>query len=251
MIALFGIKVVGGIFILCIIGYLIFDWIRTQKSQKESPDSDPHFRKAFLAWCAKSIINVLIILMAIAGIMCVYLFSIEMYHITANGVPKYSYSLPFSFEVKSVETWKQGQKADGVEQVDIHFATGQIAIKGKAATYLFFLYVFINSLYLFLFLYLLRKILHSLSVKKPFVEENAVHIRTLAVTIIVFELLQGTIELCCYIFIHHKYEFNTIDRAISLDCFSLEAVFFGLVLLVIAEVFKCGAELKEESQLTI
>lgn len=98
--------------------------------------------------------------------------------------------------------------------------------------------------------YQLRKIFATLTQANPFVASNAGRIRIIAFILISFPLvstLLGTITNQ-YVKTHFAAGGNAFSFYYNLD---FSAVLTGLVVLVIAEVFRLGTQLKEEQDLTI
>ncbi len=96
----------------------------------------------------------------------------------------------------------------------------------------------------------LRKIFATLAEGDPFVEQNAVHLRVVWVTLAIWELCRyafgGMAAAALYIFdagALGAHEFN-VDV-------SLSVWFAVLALIVLAEVFREGARLRQEQKLTI
>ena len=99
-------------------------------------------------------------------------------------------------------------------------------------------------------LYQLRKIFRSLSEGKPFSVENASRIRLIGLFVIFGELAHSVIVFLSQLYVESV--FNTtglkIDAEMNLE---FSPIFGGLVLLVIAEVFRLGAQLQEDRDLTV
>ena len=98
--------------------------------------------------------------------------------------------------------------------------------------------------------YLLRKIFSTLTHETPFIHENAVRIRKIAFLIMLLAPLEFTEKVY-----HHlvaSYYFTLAgDRIATHLTFDFQKLLFGLILLIIAEVFRVGTQLKEENELTV
>jgi len=102
----------------------------------------------------------------------------------------------------------------------------------------------------------LRKFLFTITEGTPFVNENARRIRMLGFCLIGAELVR-----IIYQYIVVTYLKGTVsvpgarvsygDFFFYLDWLNLEIIFAGFIILVIAEVFKIGINLREEQELTI
>ena len=98
--------------------------------------------------------------------------------------------------------------------------------------------------------YHLRKVFSTLIKKEPFIKENAVRIRIIGLITIIFELLRTFMKFENGLYLKNKvllYGGNITPK------FELNfvTIFLGLVIIVIAEIFRIGTQLKEEQELTI
>jgi hypothetical protein len=96
----------------------------------------------------------------------------------------------------------------------------------------------------------LRTVLRTLTDRNPFVPENAVRIRRIALAVIAGELVRAGI-----FWIETRYAATHVSIAgVTFDAWphvSLTTVVLGFIILVIAEVFRAGTRLDEEQSLTI
>lgn len=98
----------------------------------------------------------------------------------------------------------------------------------------------------------LRRVAETLVEGDPFVPENAGHLRAIAIAIAVYQLISyaahGVLGLILTLF------GRPVERGVSLQpefSVNLGAWFAVLALLVLSEVFREGARLREEQKLTI
>lgn len=97
----------------------------------------------------------------------------------------------------------------------------------------------------------LRYLFDSFTSGEPFRRENANHLRVIWVTMLVMEVaryLLGAIFLAAIAFFGLPHDLNAEVREESFDLAPWLAI---LVLIVLAEVFREGARMKEEQELTI
>jgi len=101
-----------------------------------------------------------------------------------------------------------------------------------------------------LFLHNLRRIFQRVRDGTPFDAANARRLRWLGVIALALALLEGVIESVTSLAVRPALVSSTfsIPTGISLDP---SVVFFGLVLLALAEVFRRGTELEDEQALVI
>ena len=98
----------------------------------------------------------------------------------------------------------------------------------------------------------LRRLFDSFTTSEPFRRENAIHLRTIWITMVVIELSRYALLTVTGILLG---VFGAPDSATSAS-FSIDSENFSswmsiLILIVLAEVFREGARLKEEQELTI
>jgi len=99
------------------------------------------------------------------------------------------------------------------------------------------------------YLYSIRQIRHIIKSLKlgisPFRYENVVHLKRLGIAIILYSLFSKLILNVLYILI------VDIPFAINLSGISLQGIFIGVLVLIIAEVFRHGVYLQEEHDTTL
>lgn len=96
----------------------------------------------------------------------------------------------------------------------------------------------------------LRKVVHSLRDERPFVAANATRIRRVAYAVIGLELLRATMTSYANIYVAEHFQADGLRFIPSFDL-SLSTIVVGLIIFVLAEVFRAGASLEEERSLTI
>jgi len=99
-------------------------------------------------------------------------------------------------------------------------------------------------------IYQLRKIFRSLAGGTPFSLENASRIRLIGLFVIFGELAESLVVFACQLYVKSAFLTSGLEIKAGVDL-EISAIFAGLVLLVIAEVFRLGAELQEDRELTV
>ncbi|MCW5724540.1 MAG: DUF2975 domain-containing protein [Maricaulaceae bacterium] len=98
----------------------------------------------------------------------------------------------------------------------------------------------------------LRRMFATLAAGDPFVPENAGHLRVIALAVAVYQLVrylaQGIVALSLTLF--GRPVADAAEIGVSFDL-NLGAWFAVVALLVLAEVFREGARMRQEQQLTI
>ena len=98
--------------------------------------------------------------------------------------------------------------------------------------------------------YSLRKIVQSVRQKNPFTSTNGKRLRIIAFSMVGIELIRGLADLTKMLYLEPRLHFETILIRSDISI-SLRVIIAGLVILVIAEAFRIGAEITEEQELTV
>ncbi|MEX2608433.1 MAG: DUF2975 domain-containing protein [Gemmatimonadota bacterium] len=111
-------------------------------------------------------------------------------------------------------------------------------------------YITLLGALMLLFLHNLRRLFQRVRDGTPFDTANARRLRRLGVIALALALLNGVIETVTSLAVRPALVSSTfsIPTGLSLD---LSMVFFGLVLLALAEIFRRGTELEDEQALVI
>ena len=98
--------------------------------------------------------------------------------------------------------------------------------------------------------HLLRKIFATLTTPQPFDPRNANRLRYIALLVMLF----APLELCNNVFMHtvvgNNFSREKVKFLLQLEI-NFQVIILGAVLLVIAEVFRVGTQLREENELTV
>ena len=231
-------------------------WRRKKRSVAEGEGSTPAFDKASMASFLKGVLNCSLILV-IFGLFMVFVtlgYSFFCYY-NHNEI-----RMGEAFSIVFDDKEAQGTERVGVDdKQNVNIQNGRVIINEEPVTFLlsFGLRMIVLASYIIPIL-LLRKFFHSLSNQKIFVGENATRLRWLGLTIVAFELALGILKCANhqYFIYRHKAEglpvlVNVTGFGLELNFFRLEIFFIGFAILVIAEVFRCGVEMKEEQDLTV
>ena len=105
---------------------------------------------------------------------------------------------------------------------------------------------------LFLFIvYQIRTIFKNLTIKHPFEKENMCRIRTVGFTLIAVSILSLATNAIYYGKFILRGEYKIFLGMLGAHTLELKFVFAGLIVLVVAEIFRFGLEMREEQNLTI
>lgn len=140
----------------------------------------------------------------------------------------------------------------GVEHPSIRKATGKLVF-GSTNGSLLIAYFGLVVVWLgaaLAIIHQLRLVFRKLVDGQPFVRANAARIRVIGVVVIAMEIARFFLLLAQSAFLRSNFTFegltlNVVPRP------NLGVILVGLVVLVIAEVFRQGAELREEQELTV
>ena len=96
----------------------------------------------------------------------------------------------------------------------------------------------------------LRRVFASLKSGKPFSEENARYIRMIGLLSITGSVVYGMLKAVFGLWLMHSISIPGVDAEAALNP-DLTGIFAGLVFLVLGEVFRIGAKMQEEQDLTV
>jgi Protein of unknown function (DUF2975) len=177
-------------------------------------------------------------------------------HIDANGPslevgPNVTMSIPVSLHVEG-DTHRVTAPALGIDNAELHRLQGALKFPARKGP-LFVANLLILFGWLALALWVigqLRGFFRTLRDRRPFVPANALRLRRIASAVILSEIARATIVFfeSYYAMTHFTLPGLVLDLRPELNVF---AIVDGLIILVIAEVFREGTRLNEEQSLTI
>ena len=102
-------------------------------------------------------------------------------------------------------------------------------------------------------IYELRQVVRTLVAGEPFARANAARIRFIGLVIILMEIAKVAILTGFSLFVRNNFTIEGLTLSVipDPDLGDLGVIFLGLVVLVIAAVFRQGIELREEQELTV
>lgn len=142
---------------------------------------------------------------------------------------------------------------DSAPRVQIEKAVASLEVSGVSAGRMAIGLAVAWGLWTFMFVGLrkIREIFRTLKDGDPFVLENAARIRFLGFATIAFELLyRGAIFWMYFAFVANQFGITGVSLRPLFEP-SLAVLGAGLMLIVVAEVFRVGAELRQDQELTI
>ncbi len=102
----------------------------------------------------------------------------------------------------------------------------------------------------FFAIHTLREILATVSSGTPFVTENAIRLRHIGFAIIAGGVLKVAVEMIVGLHIARYIKIPGVGIGVR-SSLGIETFLFGLLVLVLAEIFRFGTELQEEHDLTV
>jgi hypothetical protein len=160
-------------------------------------------------------------------------------------------TIPVSFNLDA-RTHRVTAPSLGIEDAQIQDAHGLLRFPARRGAF------FVGNAILLTFMFalalwvlgLLRAVFRTLRDGQPFVAANATRIRWIACGVIVGELARSGIVFFenYYAMAHFSADGLRFDARPDLNVF---AIIHGLIILVIAEVFRAGTRLDEEQSLTV
>jgi len=169
------------------------------------------------------------------------------------GVSDYSSGLSTPMEFSVPEQGTATFNSNQVVPVKIVGGRGVVQINRPVPNVLlipFFILNFIFSGLILWIVYSLRKIVQSVRQKNPFTSTNGKRLRIIAFSMVGIELIRGLADLTKMLYLEPRLHFETILIRSDISI-SLHVIIAGLVILVIAEAFRIGAEITQEQELTV
>ena len=160
-------------------------------------------------------------------------------------------TIPVSFSVDA-RTHRVAAPSLGVEDAQLQGVRGLLEFPVRPGAFFYGNVVFIAVMFALVLWMLgkLRAVFRTLRDGQPFVRANATRIRTIAWLIIVCELVRSA-----FVFFENYYAMTHFSadglRFEARPDIDFMAIISGLIILVIAEVFKAGTRLDEEQSLTV
>jgi len=161
------------------------------------------------------------------------------------------YALPSNAVEESIQINNPGPdilKAVIKPLAELHFNT-----RNRWFILNFWSVIYIYYTLFLLVMYHLREFLESLKTGNPFIKKNAGRIRIIGLFIIGAEILRFLSVFGFILYLKNKISItgSWIYWESFKSHFNLGTLFLGFVILVIAEIFRLGAKLQEEQELTI
>ena len=169
------------------------------------------------------------------------------------GVSDYSSGLSTPIEFSVPEQGTATFNSNQVVPVKIVGGRGVVQINRPVPNVLLIPFFILNFIFFGLILwivYSLRKIVQSVRQKNPFTSTNGKRLRIIAFSMVGIELIRGLADLTKMLYLEPRLHFETILIRSDISI-SLRVIIAGLVILVIAEAFRIGAEITEEQELTV
>ena len=135
---------------------------------------------------------------------------------------------------------------------ELVFGQGEFRIRtrSKSAWTLLFLLIEIVLVVLLYVYGLLRAVLRTVVNRQPFVPENAARIRRVGLVVVVWSLVAPVLKLLVGAAMIDEVAVRGLVLSPPID-FQFETLFFGLAILVLAEIFRMASEMQAEQSLTV
>ena len=156
-----------------------------------------------------------------------------------------------SVEAQQFDVQITGAASKGIQNAFVDQAQGTLRLETYNWIYIIISYSaqFLTALGLAYIFYLLRAVLQDILQGDPFSVENSVRIRRIGIMVLVLGFVRPTIE---YIAANQILRTLQIEPGLSLpDLFNAEFILSSLLILLLAQVWSYGLELKRDQELTI
>ncbi len=212
--------------------------------------------KRSVASVLKVILDGLILVTSVFGVLAIFLLLLAA--LSGNTGPHDEFinlGIPYSLEQTGIKQEIQpldatlGEMALGME------ISRELTLNLTKWWFLILIIIF-TTLNFAVFLYILlqlRHILASLTEGNPFTLKNAKRIRIIGIVIIGGELLISLVMIGFAMIINASVDirgFQLIWMKLIFEI-SLPTIFLGIVVLIIAEIFRLGVRMREDQELTI
>lgn len=140
----------------------------------------------------------------------------------------------------------------GIPNAELTDVTADLRFRSPGGEFLSFfaVYLAVGVSIALLVIYQLRNIIATLAAGSPFVPANAARIRFIGWVVIFGELAQTIVEFLGHLAVAATFETTGLAFRWSFHL-SLTTIFWGCVLLALAEVFRLGVEMREDQSLTV
>jgi hypothetical protein len=140
----------------------------------------------------------------------------------------------------------------GIAHAELENLSGELSFQspGRGLLSVFAVYLAIAMTIVAFVVFQLRRIVASTAEGHPFVAANAARIRFIGWVVIVGQLVEGVAEYIGHRALARTFVTEGVSLRGNLDI-SLTTIFWGLVLLALAEVFRQGVAMREEQSLTV
>ncbi len=196
----------------------------------------------------KRIFDVLYFLAFIPPVLLIGLLVLLSFVDSENLTPHPQVNLRFE-----PETYDVRPNDPQIKRFEIQDASGVLEIEGvQQGPFMISLgWAMLEALLMLFVFRQLRAIFGSLRDADPFVPENAGRIRNVGLTIIAFELSFHAYFFCSYfLFVVGRVSLDGVRMSPRFDP-SFVAIFAGIALVLVAEVFRIGSRMRDEQQLTV
>ncbi|MBI1784550.1 DUF2975 domain-containing protein [Candidatus Sumerlaeota bacterium] len=171
--------------------------------------------------------------------------------IAAKDFASFDIHIPIQFK-PDTKVYHIASSELGVEDAQIDDAQGKLTFKNPGGVFGFALlaWSYLHVLMAAFIVYQLRAIFRSIAAKAPFHPSNAKRIRSIGLVVLGVQILGIFMNFGVMKHLKNTFEVSGLELHPQ-SSFNPGVVYLAMVLLVIAEVFRIGAELKAEQDLTI
>jgi hypothetical protein len=140
----------------------------------------------------------------------------------------------------------------GINEIRLDCVEAHMKFDSPGSGFLLFfgLHMAVGLAIVLLVLYQLRKIFATLTAGSPFVSANAARIRLIGWIVIIGELVEEILQTVGQRIVIASFETQGVTFRWDIDL-SLSTIMWGFVLLVLAEVFRLGVQMREDQELTV
>ena len=160
-------------------------------------------------------------------------------------------TVPVVFELE-VGTYEIRSETLGIDEVEMGQATGEMTFDPPVGWFFFgnMIVTAVGLVIIIWVLRLLRAVFATLRSREPFVAANADRIRLIGIAIIAGEVIKTFVVGLEHYYVMSHFSSDQIHFGASLDIQGV-TIIVGFTVIVISEVFRLGAQLKQDQELTV
>ncbi len=191
------------------------------------------------------------VLWYLALVVTVVVIGMAIFSLFTDGKVTGHLDLPVVLELNE-DIYSITGKDAGVDDATLEHVQAHLNFRTPSNAFLLFFIIYCGSgvALLLVVIHLLRKIFSTLAAGSPFVPSNAARIRLIGWIVIGAEFAEQLLQVVGQRIVMASFDTEGVTLRWDIDI-SGSTIFWGFVLLVLAEVFRLGVEMREDQEFTV